>query len=54
MLDMAGRAVKVDAQCRTSMKDVWAIGDLTGEPLLAHRAMAQGELVAEVIAGHRS
>jgi len=52
MLDMAGRAVKVDAQCRTSMKDVWAIGDLTGEPLLAHRAMAQGELVAEVIAGH--
>ncbi|MBH9551414.1 dihydrolipoyl dehydrogenase [Inhella gelatinilytica] len=52
MLDMAGRAVKVDAQCRTSMKNVWAIGDLTGEPLLAHRAMAQGELVAEVIAGH--
>ncbi|WP_374438642.1 dihydrolipoyl dehydrogenase [Inhella sp.] len=52
MLDMNGRAVKVDAQCRTSMKNVWAIGDLTGEPLLAHRAMAQGELVAELIAGH--
>lgn len=52
MLDMAGRAVKIDAQCRTSMKDVWAIGDLTGEPLLAHRAMAQGEMVAEIIAGH--
>jgi dihydrolipoamide dehydrogenase len=43
--------VKVDAQCRTSMRNVWAIGDLTGEPMLAHRAMAQGEVVAEVIAG---
>lgn len=53
MLDMAGRAVEVDAQCRTSMKDVWAIGDLVGEPLLAHRAMAQGEMVAELIAGKK-
>ena len=51
-LDMDGRAVKVDAQCATSMRKVWAIGDLTGEPMLAHRAMAQGEVVAEVIAGH--
>ena len=50
-LDMAGRYVAVDAQCRTSMRNVWAIGDLTGEPMLAHRAMAQGEVVAEVIAG---
>jgi len=53
-LDMAGRAVKIDERCRTSMRNVWAIGDLTGEPMLAHRAMAQGELVAELIAGkHR-
>jgi dihydrolipoamide dehydrogenase len=52
-LDMAGRAVKVDDQCRTSMRNVWAIGDLTGEPMLAHRGMAQGEMVAEVIAGHK-
>ena len=50
-LDMAGRYVAVDAQCRTSMRNVWAIGDLTGDPMLAHRAMAQGEVVAEVIAG---
>ena len=50
-LDMAGRTVAVDAQCRTSMRNVWAIGDLTGEPMLAHRAMAQAEVVAEVIAG---
>jgi dihydrolipoamide dehydrogenase len=50
-LDMAGRAVKIDDRCRTSMRNVWAIGDLVGEPMLAHRAMAQGELVAEIIAG---
>lgn len=53
MLDMAGRAIKVDEQCRTSMRNVWSIGDLTGEPMLAHRAMAQGEMVAEIIAGKR-
>jgi dihydrolipoamide dehydrogenase len=53
LLEMSGRAVKVDEQCRTSMRNVWAIGDLAGEPMLAHRAMAQGELVAEVIAGHK-
>ncbi len=52
-LDMNGRAVKVDDQCRTSMRNVWAIGDLAGEPMLAHRAMAQGEMVAELIAGKR-
>lgn len=52
-LDMAGRAVKVDAQCRTSMRHVWAVGDLVGEPMLAHRAMAQGEMVAEIIAGQK-
>jgi dihydrolipoamide dehydrogenase len=53
MLDMNGRAVKVDDQCRSSMRNVWAIGDLTGEPMLAHRAMAQGEMVAEIVSGKR-
>ena len=53
LLDMNGRAVKIDDQCRTSMRNVWAIGDVTGEPMLAHRAMAQGEMVAEIIAGKR-
>ncbi len=52
-LDMDGRFVKVDKQCRTAMKNVWAIGDLVGEPMLAHKASAQGEMVAEIIAGHR-
>jgi dihydrolipoamide dehydrogenase len=50
---MDGRFVRIDAQCRTSMRNVWAIGDLTGEPMLAHRASAQGELVAEVIGGSK-
>jgi dihydrolipoamide dehydrogenase len=53
MLEMNGRAVRIDDQCRTSMRNVWAIGDLTGEPMLAHRAMAQGEMVAEIISGKR-
>ena len=53
MLDMNGRALTIDDQCRTSMRNVWAIGDIAGEPMLAHRAMAQGEVVAEVIAGRR-
>jgi dihydrolipoamide dehydrogenase len=52
-LDMNGRAIKVDATGRTSMRNVWAIGDVTGEPMLAHRAMAQGEVAAECIAGHK-
>jgi dihydrolipoamide dehydrogenase len=52
-LDMAGPFVKVDDQCRTEMRDVWAIGDLVGEPMLAHKAMAQGAMVAEIIAGAR-
>jgi dihydrolipoamide dehydrogenase len=52
-VDMAGRFVKVDDQCRTSMRNVWAIGDLVGEPMLAHKASAQGEMVAEIIAGHK-
>jgi dihydrolipoamide dehydrogenase len=52
-VDMAGRFVKVDDQCHTSMKDVWAVGDLVGEPMLEHKAAKQGEMVAEIIAGHR-
>jgi len=53
-LDTTGRTLRIDDQCRTSMRNVWAIGDLTGEPMLAHRAMAQGEMVAEIIGGaHR-
>jgi dihydrolipoamide dehydrogenase len=52
-LTMNGPFIRIDERCATSMRDVWAIGDVTGEPLLAHRAMAQGEMVAEIIAGQR-
>ncbi len=53
VLDMNGPFIKVDDRCCTSMRGVFAIGDVTGEPMLAHRAMAQGEMVAEIIAGEK-
>jgi len=43
--------VEVDARGRTADPHVWAVGDITGEPMLAHRAMRQGKVVAEAIAG---
>lgn len=51
VLETAGPFIKIDERCQTSMKGVYAIGDVTGEPMLAHRAMAQGEMVAEIVAG---
>jgi dihydrolipoamide dehydrogenase len=51
--DKRGHIV-VDDQLRTSAAGVYAIGDVTGTPYLAHRAMKQGEIVAEVIAGRKS
>ena len=50
-LAMNGAAIAIDQRCQTSMRNVWAIGDVAGEPMLAHRAMAQGEMVAELIHG---
>jgi dihydrolipoamide dehydrogenase len=44
--------VPVDNRCRTSVPHIYAIGDLTGPPLLAHRASHMGEVAADVIAGH--
>jgi dihydrolipoamide dehydrogenase len=52
-LAMDGKSVAINDRSETSMSNVWAIGDLTGEPMLAHRAMAQGAMVAEIIAGQR-
>jgi dihydrolipoamide dehydrogenase len=52
-LDRTGKFIRIDDQCRTSMRGIFAIGDVTGEPMLAHRAMAQGEMVAEIVAGHK-
>lgn len=50
-VDRDGPFVRVDDRCQTSMSGVYAVGDLTGDPMIAHRALAQGRLVAEVIAG---
>jgi dihydrolipoyl dehydrogenase len=43
--------IEVDERGRTADPHVWAVGDVTGEPMLAHRAMRQGKVVAEAIAG---
>jgi dihydrolipoamide dehydrogenase len=52
-VSMDGPFIRIDEQCRTSMRGVYAIGDVTGEPMLAHRATAQGVMVAEIIAGEK-
>jgi dihydrolipoamide dehydrogenase len=46
--------IAVDEACRTADARIFAIGDVTGEPMLAHRAMRQGRVAAEVIAGRPS
>jgi len=43
--------LKVDAQRRTADRNIFAIGDVAGEPMLAHKATHEGRTVAEVIAG---
>lgn len=43
--------IKVDAQRRTSVSNIFAIGDISGQPMLAHKASHEGVLVAEVISG---
>ncbi len=45
--------IEVDAQRRTAEPTIFAIGDVAGEPMLAHKATAEGRLAAEVIAGHK-
>src|SRR5690606_32312429 len=52
-LDRAGNALRIDDQCRTSMRNVWAIGDIAGEPMLAHRAMARADVGVGLVAGQR-
>lgn len=46
--------VRIDGSMRSSVPHIFAIGDLAGQPMLAHHASFQGEIAAEVIAGHRA
>jgi len=46
--------IVVDEQRRTSEPSIFAVGDVAGEPMLAHKAMHEGRVAAEVIAGNRT
>ena len=46
--------IPVDQQMRTNLSHIFAIGDIAGEPMLAHKATYEGKLAAEIIAGHKT
>lgn len=46
--------IPVDDQRRTNKSHIYAVGDVTGPPLLAHKANLEGKVAAEVISGHKS
>jgi len=46
--------IPVDGQMRTKVPHIFAIGDLVGQPMLAHKATHQGKVAAEAAAGHKS
>lgn len=46
--------IPVDAQLRTNLANVFAIGDIVGQPMLAHKAVHEAHVAAEVAAGHKS
>jgi len=46
--------IPVDRQLRTNVPHIHAIGDICGEPMLAHKASHEGKIAAEVIAGHKA
>lgn len=45
--------ISVDKQMRTSVPHIFAIGDIAGDPMLAHKASHEGKIAAEVIAGYK-
>lgn len=45
--------IEVDKQMRTNIPNIFAIGDIVGNPMLAHKAVHEGKIAAEVIAGHK-
>ncbi|PPA72198.1 dihydrolipoyl dehydrogenase [Jeotgalibacillus proteolyticus] len=54
-IEMSDRGiVKTDKQCRTSVSNIFAIGDIVDGPPLAHKASYEGKVAAEVISGEKS
>ena len=45
--------IAVDHNCRTNLPNVWAVGDVVPGPMLAHKSMEEGVMVAECIAGQK-
>lgn len=45
--------IKVDKQMRTNIPNIYAIGDVVGQPMLAHKAIPEGKVAAEVISGKK-
>ncbi|KAF0820184.1 MULTISPECIES: dihydrolipoyl dehydrogenase [Bacillales] len=46
--------IEIDKQCRTSVSNIYAIGDIVAGPQLAHKASYEGKIAAEAIAGHNA
>ena len=46
--------IPVDKQMKTNVDNIYAIGDIVGQPMLAHKAVHEAKVAAEVIAGHKS
>ena len=46
--------IAVDKQMRTNVPHIFAIGDIVGQPMLAHKAVHEGHVAAEVASGHKS
>ena len=46
--------IPVDSQMRTSVPHIFAIGDVVGQPMLAHKAVHEGHVAAEAAAGHKA
>ena len=46
--------IPVDKQMRTNVPHIFAIGDIVGDPMLAHKAVHEGKVAAENIAGHKA
>jgi dihydrolipoamide dehydrogenase len=45
--------ISVDRQMRSNVPHIFAIGDIVGQPMLAHKAVHEGHVAAEVVAGHK-